>query len=413
MQAGSLAGVSFMRVLYLSAEAGLGGAERSLLDILASMRAAQPSWTLNLVTAADGPLVQQAAALGVLTLVVPFDESLARLGETGSASRAGGQLTLAARAIRAAVPATTYVLKLRRLTTSIAPDIIHTNNLKMHVIGAWVRPSNAALVWHLHDFIGSRPLSRRALRATCGRASAVVANSESVAEDARAVLDSRVPVVMVHNGVDLERFSGTGDHIDLDRRSGLPPARGVARVGLVATFGRWKGHTTFIDAIAQLPGDLPVRGYIIGGAVYRTDNSQYSIDDLKRYAAERGVADRVGFTGFIEQPEAALRSLDVVVHASTSPEPFGLVIAEAMACGRAVIASNAGGAREIFTPGVDALVHAPGNAADLAARIVELVRDPQARQRIGQAGRKTAERRFDRARLATDLVPVYRKVVHA
>jgi glycosyltransferase involved in cell wall biosynthesis len=284
----------------------------------------------------------------------------------------------------------------------------------MHVIGAWARPPHAALVWHLHDFIGSRRLSAFVLRAASGRASAVVANSASVAEDARAVFDSHVPVVMVHNGVDLDRFSGAGDRVDLDRLSGLSPAApGVVRVGLVATFGRWKGHTTFLDAVATLPADLPVRGYIIGGAVYRTDDSQFSIDDLKRYAADRGVADRVGFTGFIERPEYALRSLDVVVHASTSPEPFGLVIAEAMACGRAVIASNAGGAREIFTPGVDALVHAPGNASDLAARIVELARDPQARQRIGQAGRKTAEQRFDRARLATDLVPVYRKVVHA
>ena len=403
-----------MRVLYLSAEAGLGGAERSLLDILASMRRAQPSWTLTLITAADGPLVQHAAALGVTTRVLPFDETLARLGESGSASKTGGQLMLAAKTVLAALPAAKYAWQLRRLTKSVAPDIIHTNNLKMHVIGAWVRPSNAALVWHLHDFIGSRPISRRVLAAVSDRASAAVANSESVAEDARAVLDSRVPVVMVHNGVDLNRFSGTGERVDLDQLSGLPPAApGVVRVGLVATFGRWKGHTTFLDAVAQLPADLPVRGYIIGGAVYRTDGSQYSIDDLKRYAADRGVADRVGFTGFVEQPEAAQRSLDVVVHASTSPEPFGLVIAEAMACGRAVIASNAGGAREIFTPGVDALVHAPGNAGDLAARIVELARDPQARQRIGQAGRKTAERRFDRARLATDLVPVYRKVVHA
>jgi glycosyltransferase involved in cell wall biosynthesis len=403
-----------VRVLYLSAEAELGGAERSLLDILASMRRAQPSWALNLVAAADGPLVQQAAALGVSTVVLPFNEGLARLGESGDASSAGSSVALAARLLKTAPLAATYAIALRRIMKSMAPDIVHTNNMKMHVFGAWARASNAALVWHLHDFISSRRVSARLLRMAAGRASAVVANSESVAEDARAVFDSRVPVVMVHNGVDLERFSGSGDRIDLDRLSGLPPApAGVVRVGLVATFGRWKGHTTFLDALAHLPPALPIRGYIIGGPVYRTDNSQCSIEDLKRYAADRNLAGRVGFTGFVEQPENALRSLDVVVHASTLPEPFGLVIAEAMACGRAVIASNAGGAREIFTPGVDALVHAPGDAADLAARIAELVRDPQARQRIGQAGRQTAERRFDRAHLATDLIPVYRKVVHA
>jgi glycosyltransferase involved in cell wall biosynthesis len=400
--------------MYLSAEAGLGGAERSLLDILASMRRAQPSWPLHLVAAADGPLVREAAQLDVSTVVLPFSPALSRLGESGATSNSGGYAALAVKAAWAAWPAAAYARSLQRIATSVAPDIVHTNNVKMHLLGAWSRLSTKALVWHLHDFIGSRGLSARLLRSAAGRASAVVANSASVAEDARTVLGSRVPIVMVHNGVDLERFSGSGDRVDLDRLSGLPPASaGVVRVGLVATFGRWKGHTTFLDALAQLPEDLPVRGYIIGGAVYRTDNSQFSIDALMRYAAERGVANRVGFTGFVEHPEDALRSLDVVVHASTSPEPFGLVIAEAMACGRAVIASNAGGAREIFTPGVDALVHVPGDSKDLAARIIELARDPQARQRIGQAGRLTAERRFDRARLAADLVPVYRNAVHA
>jgi len=179
----------------------------------------------------------------------------------------------------------------------------------------------------------------------------------------------------------------------------------------VGTFGRWKGHTTFLDAVARLPRDLAVRAYIIGGALYQTAGSQYSLDDLRRYAAERGLVDRVGFTGFVAHPEEALRALDIVVHASTSPEPFGLVIAEAMACGRAVIASDAGGAREIFTPGVDALIHTPGSAESLAARIAELARDPQARLRMGRAGRQTAERCFDRARLAADLVPIYQKTV--
>ena len=74
-----------MRVMYLSAEAELGGAERSLLDVLASMRRAQPSWPLHLVAAADGPLVHEAAQLGVTTVVLPFSRALSRLGESGAA----------------------------------------------------------------------------------------------------------------------------------------------------------------------------------------------------------------------------------------------------------------------------------------------------------------------------------------
>ena len=80
---------------------------------------------------------------------------------------------------------------------------------------------------------------------------------------------------------------------------------------------------------------LPVRAYIVGDAVYQTEGSQYSLDELRQRARSLGVADRVGFTGFVHTPEATFRALHIVVHASTEPEPFGLVIAEAMACGRA------------------------------------------------------------------------------
>jgi len=393
-----------MRVMYLSSAAELGGAERSLLDMLASIRRVQPDWSLHLVAAADGPLIERATALGVASQVLRFDDRLSRLGERG------GPVALATRLIAAAVPAARYVSRLRAAIGRFNPRIVHTNSLKMHVLGARALPPNAALVWHLHDYIGSRRFSARLLAWHAGAAAAVVANSESVGADARRVLGDAVPVITIYNAVDLQRFSCSGDLLDLDALAGLPRAdAAVVRVGLVGTFGHWKGHTTFLDALARVPSDLNVRGYIVGGAVYQTSGSQHTLDDLRRHAARLGLGDRVGFTGFVNRPEGALRALDIVVHASTAPEPFGLVIAEAMACGRAVIASDAGGAREIFTAGVDALGHTPGNADSLAARIAELARDRDARIRLGRAARQTAERRFDSNRLASDLMPVYQR----
>jgi len=400
-----------LRLVFLNAIGEIGGAERSLLDILASLRAAQPSWPLHLVAGANGPLVEQASALGVTSCVLPFGDSLAALGEFGSSSSQARRLALAARVVRSSLSAAAYVRRLRTELRQFVPDVVHTNNLKMHLLGAWAAPPSAAVVWHMHDYVGSRPLTARLLRWNAARAAAIVANSASVAADIREALGSRVSVVPVLNGVDLQRFSIAGPHVDLDRMAGLPPAgEGVVRVGLLGTFGLWKGHTTFLDAIARVPAELGVRAYVIGGPLYQTSGSQHSLDYLRGYADALGLRDRVGFTGFVTRPEEAIRALDIVVHASTAPEPFGLVIAEAMACGRAVIASDAGGAREIFTPGVDALGHAPGSAENLAERIVELARDPQARARLGRAGRATAERRFDRSRLAADLLPVYQRV---
>ena len=288
--------------------------------------------------------------------------------------------------------------------------MIHTNGLKMHLLGAHTQ-RDPRLVWHLHDYLSPRPMSARLLRRNRSRCAAVVANSASVADDVRQALGDDVKVFTVRNAVDLVRFNPVGDRVDLDARAGLPAAAPDAvRVGLLATFAVWKGHITFLEAIARVPRHVPIRAYVIGDAVYDTEGSQCSRSELMEVVERLGIRDRVGLTGFIAQPESALRALDIVVHASTSPEPFGLVIAEAMACERPVIVSLAGGAAEIVTVGVDALGHQPGDAAGLAARITELAIDPALRSRIGRAARATAERCFDGARLAKELVPIYQSV---
>src|SRR5262249_53996443 len=156
-------------------------------------------------------------------------------------------------------------------------------------------------------------------------------NSNCVARDLQTLSGKRLRVRLILNGIDLANYSPDGPRLDLDALSKLPPApAGTIRIGLVATMARWKGHRVFLQALAALPANAPVRAYIVGGPVYETDGSQFAIDELRRTAACLGLDDRVGFTGYLQDTAAAMRALDVVVHASTDPEPFGLVIAEAM-----------------------------------------------------------------------------------
>jgi glycosyltransferase involved in cell wall biosynthesis len=403
-----------MRVMYLSPTGQLGGAETSLVDILASVRRAEPAWPLHLLAASDGPMIARVRSLGVTAEVLPFPPAIARLGEHG-ATASGSSARFAAQILLASPAALRYRAALARAIEAFDPAIVHTNGLKMHLLGAWgCHPGRTRLVWHLHDYLGSRPTTTKLLRWHHGHPAAVITNSASVAADAARALANGTRVVTVRNGVDLDRFSTTGVRANLDAMAGLPQAPpNTVRVGLVATLARWKGHATFLEAIARLPAHLPVRAYIVGDAVYQTEGSQYSLDELRHLARSLGVADRVGFTGFVHTPEATFRALQVVVHASTAPEPFGLVIAEAMACGRAVIVSNAGGAAEIVEPGVDALVHTPGDAADLAEQITALAGNQELRARLGRAARATAERSFDRARMAAELVPIYRAAAAA
>lgn len=378
----------------------MGGAETSLLELLASVRAAEPEWKLTLLLGGNGPLVEKASRLGVAVHVLPIPAVLAKLGDS-SGKGTGAKLWGAAAAIR-------YARQLNRMLRSERPDLVHSTGFKMHVLSAWACPRGIPLIWHIHDYVGSRPLMSRLLRWHAGRCATAIVNSRSVAEEVRAALGEKLRVDCIYNAIDLNRFSPAGVRADLDTLSGLPPAPpATIRVGLVATFAWWKGHRVFLNALSQLPPDLPVRGYIIGGAVYSTAGSQESAGSLRAEAARLGVADRVGFTGHIDDTASAMRALDVVVHASTAPEPFGMVIAEGMACAKPVVVSRAGGARELFEEDVDALSHAPSDAADLARQILNLAAERELRARLGWAGRRRAEASYAGQRLAREVLLAY------
>ena len=407
-----------MKVVYLNPTGVLGGAEMCLLDLLAALGGPRPGWSPVVILGDDGPLRAAVEGLGVPCDVAPLPAAVAGLGDAGAGLAPGGRgrfaKGLARQAPGAAVAASRYVSSLRRRLVAERPDLVQTNGMKAHLLGARAAPRGMPVVWHLHDYTGSRPLMSRLLRWSRRPGVRGVAVSESVAVDARRVLGPSVPVEPIYNAIDLDRFSPDGPAAGLDALAGLPPpgAGGrVVRVGLVATFARWKGHEVFLDAAARLNarGGFPpaLRFYVVGGPIYRTGGSQHDLAELRARAESLGLGEVLGFTGHVDDPSAAFRALDVVVHASTRPEPFGRVIVEAMACQRAVVVSRTGGAAELFTDGITALGHDPGDAAGLAEAIGRLMGDPALRRALGEAGRRSAVERFDRKGLAGPWRRVY------
>lgn len=399
-------------IMFLSVSDQLGGSEIALLQIIGGIRRLRPSWKLHLVLPGRGPLLDRAEQLGADCVILPMPQPLARLGEFGSVNArwpAIAKLALAARLSVVAVVLPGYLARLRRVTRSVSPSILHTNGVKAHVLGARLDPT-LRVIWHVHEYVGSRPVTRKLLRAHERHVSRIVANSASVKRDIEEAVSPKATVHVLHNAVDLETFRPDGPSEDLDARAGLPaPQSPVVRVGLVGTFARWKGHEVFLRAIAGLSAETPVRAYVIGEALYDTTGSQYSLAELQQMARALGITDRVGFTGFLRSAPA-MRALDVVVHASTQPEPFGLVIAEAMACGRAVITSGAGGASELVRPEHDAVIHTPGDAHDLARAIARMAADADLRRALGERARTAACERFHPDRMARELIDLYENV---
>jgi glycosyltransferase involved in cell wall biosynthesis len=402
-----------MRICWISVSDQLGGSEIALLTMLRGLRDARPGWTSQVILPGHGPLRERLEALGVSSVVVPMPDAVARIGESATVRdrwSPAATVVLGLRLGATALALPSYETLLNRAIAPFRPDVIHTNGLKAHVLGARIQRPATALVWHLHEYVSPRRLTGWLLRRYAGRCKAIVANSSSVAADVASALPVTPPVHVVRNAVDLQAFSPEGPRLDLDALAGLPAAPdGTIRVGLVATFARWKGHDTFLDAFQRIPASREIRGYLVGGPLYDTTGSQYSRRDLESMIGARNLRSRVGLTGFVDAA-SAMRSLDIAVHASLEPEPFGLAIAEAMACGCAVITTAHGGASELIDQSHDALVVPPGDGRALATELERLASDPRLRASLGRHARASAVSRFPVERMAAEMAHVFEAV---
>lgn len=403
-----------VRVLFLNPVGILGGAERALLDLMACLRQLDPGLSLLLLAGSEGPLVDAARALGVDARLLPLPRKLSSLGDSALRGPHSGEAWRFARGLLPA-PALLagYGRALRHEVASLRPDLLHSNGIKTHLLSPVTAGLPLKRVWHIHDFLGERPLVRRALGTLAPLASAAIANSNAVGDDARGVL-GRVPVHVVYNGVDTERFA-PGVPADLDALAGLRPAPpGTLRVGLVATYARWKGQDVFLEAAAaltRLEPTLPVRFYVVGAPLYQTPGSQFTEAELRQLIDHWKLSGHVGLVPFQTEPAAIYRALDVFVHASTRREPFGLTIAEALACARPAIVSRASGAAEALTDGTDVLTVPPGDSRPMVAALKRLLADAELRARLGVAARRTAVERFSRERYAREILDVYRTLM--
>lgn len=404
-----------MRILFLSPLSKLGGAEHCLLDLIASLLETQCDLSIDLIVSSDGPLVDEAKRLGVRVHVVLMPDAFANFGD--SAFEPGSileRLVLVLRTAFAATGALLYAWRLSQLIRRLSPDVIHSNGIKCHVISVFAN-RGVPVVWHIRDQISLRPVVARALRRVSARASASIAVSKLVEQDARPLLGN-LPIHVIHDEIDTTTYSpGSGNGRWLDDLAGFDAATGkTIRVGLVATYARWKGQDVFIEAIRRISESrcgCTVRFFIVGGPIYETRGSQFTRDELLSLAIDSGVAHRLGFVPFLSDVVEVYRSLDIVVHASTLPEPFGRTIGEALACGRAVVFSSESGAAELVPASFGNAI-APVDASRLARAIQDLVDDEPGREKLASDCRELALKVFSPARLGTRVLEVLDYSIH-
>lgn len=400
---GSSQAVSAATVLYLSPTAQLGGAEHSLLELASHLDTG--SFRPYIACLGSGPLIQSAHLHGVRVSSIPIPPPFERTSLRGARS---GPLRMAAGAV-AALPVLRTV---RRMCRETRPAIVHSNGNKTHLMCTpLIVGREPILIWHIRDFLKTGAVERVFARTANRVVDALVANSAAVARHAVALGFKASRVHTIPNGVDLSRFTPEGTLAPI--RSEFGWAKNAPVVGVVGVLARWKGQATFLRAAHEVLRHVPhARFLVVGGDIYRTDGHGEYQSELAHLVEELGLAPFVQFAGYRTDVPAIMRALDVVVHASIDPEPFGRVIAEAMACGRPVVSTRGGGADEIVA-GTSLLESAVprGDAPAMAAAIRSLLEDPGRAEAGGLDGRRRAVEHFDIRDHARRMLELYRSLL--
>ena len=188
---------------------------------------------------------------------------------------------------------------------------------------------------------------------------------------------ARTRACVVHNGVDIARVRALASAQE-------PFVKREPWVVMAARLSCQKDHQTLLRAFSGIVENTRARLILVGDGEERAE--------IERQARELGIGDRLRITGHLDNPFPLMAAADVVV-LSSHYEGFGLVLVEAMALGRAVIATDCpSGPAEIIRDGIDGFLVPPRDAACLGARMAALLGDAGLRARIGAAGERRAER---------------------
>jgi glycosyltransferase involved in cell wall biosynthesis len=233
------------------------------------------------------------------------------------------------------------------------------------------------------------PMQLRVQRLVCRAATRVVVNAGAVRDWLVADGYDSQRIVVIPNGVDLDRFRQAVDGAAVRRGLGLPPD--VPLVTVVSRVTPLKGLEPFVGAAAALAIRHPTARFVVAGEPAPGD--EFYLASLKRLAARLGVGDRMVFAGMTHDVPALLGASTVAVMPSLN-EALSNALLESMAAGAPIVATRVGGTPEAMTDGETGLLVPPDDEAALAAAIGRLLDEPGTAAAFGRAARRTIAQRF-------------------
>jgi glycosyltransferase involved in cell wall biosynthesis len=365
------------RILFLEASMGgvVGGSLTGILPLIARLDRARFAPSLALFEAK--PLDTNGVPVRVLP---PLPDRYSGRRETSIGKMIGRAQNLASLATRTRT--------LAALFRREQPALVYlANGVRANIDGVLAgRLCGVPVICHEKGFEPLGPVGRFASRWI----DACVGMTDEVSEHCRRDGLRARRLLTIFDGVDTSQFA-PGGGAAIRREFGIPADAPVA--GIVGHVQEWKGQHIVVEAIAQARRHVPNLHCLIVGGMHRR-GGDYGTRLRERIAAlglERGVI----LTGARSDVPACLDAMDIVLHSSITPEPFGRVMIEGMALGLPVIAPREGGPLAIVVDGQTGLLVPPRDAEGMARALVELLHDNERRKAMGRAARARVEAVFD------------------
>jgi glycosyltransferase involved in cell wall biosynthesis len=329
---------------------------------------------------ADNPIITDFHAAGVETRVIPPRPVLILPTPIGRiAAKAGNFLQ-------------GFALEpwaLARMMRRERIDLVHLNNsiTRNHV---WMIAARMARIPCVTHERGINPhYLKRSL--TLGRGlEAVICISDAVRNNFAELGIRGLRLVTIPNALDPEELRVRRGPTQVRLEYGLSPERPL--VGMVGNIKHWKGQEVLIRALAILRNRFPGLACLLIG-----DTAKESADyghHIRELVKQLGLADHVIITGYRKDVADHVNAVQILVHASILPEPFGRVLLEGMALRKPLVASAGGGVPEIVVDGVTGLLFRPGDSNHLAQCLERLLEDPAMRSAMGEAGYRRLVQHF-------------------
>lgn len=381
-----------LKVCYLSVATHLGGGERSLLDLIAQLQKGKQVKPWVIFPKQEGPFLEECKKRGISYSVCEMPELFSRITRD--------KPFYSFLCLLVSIPSfLIYLNRLVQLIEKEKPDLLHTNGIKSHLIGALLTVrKRIPLIWHGRDIFQGFTLSL--LRIFSQWAKPFILFNSKAAADAFGDYPS---AKVVYNGIDLPASSGFLAHSDLNFHEALQKKFVFGILGVLA---RWKGQDLFLDLARALKAEGC--GFVImGSRIYDTASDLGYEQELK----DRANGLPVLFTGKVDPPFDYLRKIDCLVHCSRKPEPFGRVIVEAQLVGIPVIAAAAGGVLEIIEDGKNGFLYPPNDLAALVEKAQKVMKDTEARTAVSKEGRNSAMARFSVSSHSQQVLDLYGQVL--